>query len=82
MNYYNCIREHGIFLPIRGFITPFREFISGNFSLFFKMIFSIDTPYLFIIISSISTAVYVHYYKDDDDNSNKNIKNNKNIKII
>ena len=77
LNKYNCTRNNGLYLPIRTFVTPFREFISGNFVLFLQMILSIDTPYLFIIIAVILTAIYIKYIK-----KNKKQVNDNKVKVI
>jgi hypothetical protein len=68
MNKYNCLKRGGIYLPIgKELISPFEELWQGRIKLFFQMIFSINTPWLFILIGVIVAAIYIHFIKEKED---------------
>ena len=74
MNKHNCYNNKKIDLPIgKEMIAPFQELINGRYTLFFTMMFSINTPWLFIIIGLVGCAIYINFFakqtiiKDKDD---------------
>ena len=73
LNRYNCIRHKGINLPL-GYVNIFKPFIHiiyGRPILGLRMLFSLNTPYLFIMLSLLFTAIVI-YREDNDDKDNKN----------
>ena len=73
MNKYNCQKRGSIYLPLgREFVSPFEELWQGRIKLFFQMIFSLNTPWLFILIGVIVAAIYIHFIKEKDDVDEEN----------
>jgi hypothetical protein len=77
MNRHNCVRNKSLNLPL-GFshiFSPFIEFLNGRIGLFFKLLFTIQNPWLFIIIGLILSGGYVLYRRlnstdlEDDEES-------------
>ena len=77
MNRHNCVRNKSLNLPLglSHIFSPFIEFLNGRIGLFFKLLFTIQNPWLFIIIGLIISGGYVFYRRfnteiiDDEDDS-------------
>ena len=71
-NRYNCVRNRGINLPL-GYINiigPFKHIFTGRAGLGLKMLFSFNTPYLFIILSLIYTVYQINKSKKEEKKNN------------
>ena len=80
-NKYNCTRFNTLNLPLgfNNIIGPFEELIKGRSNIFWRMIFSLNTPYLFIILGFIITTGYIiynKYYKNTDNKDKTGTKGN------
>ena len=86
-NRYNCVRNKGLNLPFGfdNFIGPFKHLFKGRPTVFFSMIFSLNTPYLFIILGMIGMFIYRNFYSDSNlytSTSNDNDDDNEDLDAI
>lgn len=72
INKYNCIRHKGVNLPL-GYVNIFKPFIHilyGRSKLGLRMLFSFNTPYLFIMLSLLYTAIVIYREDNVDEEDN------------
>lgn len=73
INTNNCKGEKYIHLPLgKEFMVPFIELFNGRISLFFRLIFSLNTPWFFIMMSLIIARFYIFYINLEDEDNNEN----------
>ena len=73
INTNNCRGEKGISLPLaKEFVVPFIELSKGRIGLFFRLLFSLNTPWFFIIMSLIIVRFYLFYMNLEDEEKNDN----------
>ena len=75
MNRFNCVRNNSLNLPLgtSHIFGPFVEFFSGRYRLAFNMLFTLQNPWLFIILGILVSFGYIIYRRmtteDEDEES-------------
>lgn len=70
MNRHNCVRNKSLNLPLgtSHIFSPFIELFKGRVGLFFRLLFTIQNPWLFIIIGLLISSGYVLYRRINSPN--------------